>query len=173
MIKNTPEDTQTTTVKPSTKKAVVEKEKDADIVDIDFAVIKRTKFRLNGDNNCIIELNTADTNILSRLAPADLKLKALQNKVIKLTEREDTDNIESVGKELKAIDDEMRELVDYIFDSDVSSKCAAHGSMYDMLDGMFRYEHIIERLMKLYEDNLSEEYKKFKSRINKYAKPKK
>lgn len=38
-----------------------------DIIDVEIKPIKRKRFRLNGDNNKIIELNTSDLNISVRL----------------------------------------------------------------------------------------------------------
>ena len=164
MIKSTPSEKDT-----EIKKQVVKKPAD-DIIDVDLSAIKRKRFRINGDNNMIIELNTSDMNIISRISEALPKLEALQNKAVKSSKDSDLDDVSATGKMLRDIDNEMRDLVDYIFNSDISSKCAADGSMYDPLDGVFRYEHIIDKLMKLYEDNLSEEYKKLKIRVNKYAK---
>ena len=38
----------------------------------------------------------------------------------------------------------MRELIDFIFQANVSSVCADDGTMADPLNGQFRFEHIIE-----------------------------
>ena len=164
MIKSTPSEKDT-----EIKKQVAKKPAD-DIIDVDLSAIKRKRFRINGDNNMIIELNTSDMNIISRISEVKPKLEALQKKAAELSNSDDSNTLESSAKLLSEIDHEMRDLVDYIFNSDISSKCAADGSMYDPLDGNFRYEHIIDKLMKLYEDNLVEEYKKMKLRVNKYAK---
>ena len=53
-----------------------------------------------------------------------------------------------------------------IFDFDVASVCAPSGTMLDVHDGKFMYEHIISSLTGLYENNLAEEYKKMNERIN-------
>ena len=65
------------------------------------------------------------------------------------------------------IDMEMRQLVDEIFDSNVSEVCAPSGSMFDPFNGTFRYEHIIDVLSKLYKNNLNSEFKKMSARIRK------
>lgn len=150
------------------------------IIDIDFGAIKKSKFRLNGDNSKIFELNISDMNIVQRLNESYPKLNKLQEKVQKLqlkentsadaTEEEDVKAVAEMGEKLKELDDEMKSIIDYIFDSNVSEVCAGSGSMYDPIDGMFRYEHIIDKLTSLYTDNLNSEFKKMKTRINKYAK---
>jgi len=139
---------------------------DADgVVDISMPAIKRKRFRINGEE--IVELNTADMNILKRLEEATPKLDALQEKVEVIGKSPD---VADVAKALSEIDSEMRTLVDFVFNADLADKCADGGNMYDMLYGKFRYEHIIDTFMALYEANLNIEYKLFKKRLNKYAK---
>ena len=149
-----------------TKKPITE-----DIIDIDLSAIKKKRFRINGDNDKILELNTSDMHILSRLDEVYPKLNALQEKVGRIS---DTSSADSDTKEnavtLRSVDNEMRELIDFVFDSNVSEVCAGEGSMYDPIDGMFRFEYIMDALMKLYDTNLTLEFKKMKNRINKYAK---
>lgn len=69
------------------------------------------------------------------------------------------------SEKLKGIDTKMKELMDFIFDSNVSEICAGNGSMYDPLDGYMRYEVIIDRLSDLYTDNLGKEMKKVQNRM--------
>ena len=142
---------------------------DNDVIDIDLSVIKKKKFRINGDNNKILELNVSDMGIVARLGEAYPKLEALQKKVGDFA---DTASEADIAKKLEEIDSEMRELIDFIFDSNVSEICASDGSMYDPINGMFRYEHIMDTLTTLYESNLNAEFKKMKARVNKYAKKK-
>ena len=47
------------------------------IVDITIAPIKRQRFRLNGDNNKVIELNTSDLGISTRLEKGWKELQKL------------------------------------------------------------------------------------------------
>ena len=70
---------------------------------------------------------------------------------------------------LRKIDDEMRSIIDYIFDAPVSAVCADSGSMYDPINGQFRYEHIINTLGNLYEVELSSEMDKVSARVQKHT----
>lgn len=147
---------------------------DKDIVDVDLSVIKKKKFRINGDNTKILELNVSDMGILSRLDEAYPKLISLQDKVAELAEMssadgEDRELLASTASKLTEIDGEMRKILDFIFDSNVSEICGSEGSMYDPIEGTFRYEHIISTLTKLYENNLNSEFKKMKDRVNKHT----
>ncbi len=144
-----------------------------DVVDIQLSTpVKRTKFRVNGDNDAIIELNLSDVGIMGRLKNG---LEKLQSEVSAMADIPDDDD--NLADKLKQIDQKMREAVDYIFDYPVSNACAKYGTMYDPKDGVLRYEAIIDGLTTLYADNLNSEYKKMKARmgkhIDKYVAPKK
>ena len=141
-----------------------------DIIDVELSNIKKKRFRINGDNNKILELNVSDMNIVSRIREAYPKLEAIQAKVLKFSESEDTD--EKGAEALKEFDKDMRELIDFIFNANVSEICADDGSMYDPMGGMFRYEYIMDKITSLYETNLNNEFKQMRARVNKYAKKK-
>ena len=144
-----------------------------DIQDIDLSAIKKKRFRINGDNNKILELNTSDLNIISRLTVAYDRLQKYMEKVgnilSSLPDNEDelTEANEKVIREqLGEIDENMKKEVDYIFDAPVSAICSDGGSMYDPFEGQFRFEHIIEAILKLYERNLDSEFNKMRRRVS-------
>lgn len=156
------------------------------IVDLDFSPIRKKRFRIDGDDDRILELNTSDMNIVTRLSEADPKLKEIQTTVAQLqatldeTTKDDTEQADGEGEKstrsiakvavkLRKADEEMRKLLDYIFDAPVSEVCSPSGNMYDPIGGEFRYEHIMNILINLYEDNLREETKKISARAQKYT----
>ena len=143
-----------------------------EIQDIELAVAKKTKFRINGDNNCIIELNTSDLGIAGRLSDAYPKLldyvKDAQKQVDAISEA-DEDSLGKFADMLRDIDKKMRDLVDYIFNSPVADKCAKDGTMYDPYEGEFRFEVIISKLVKLYSNNLDTEFAKMKDKVSKHT----
>ena len=131
------------------------------IIDINLEGIQKQRFRINGNSDAIIELDLSDLSIVDRLKAG---LEQLQKEVVAISEAKDIDE-----DMLKEIDAKMRESIDYIFDYPVSAVCANKGTMYDIKDGKFRYEIIIDGLTKLYQNNINEEYKKFQSRIKKHT----
>lgn len=149
------------------------------VIDLDLSVIVRKKFRFNKDDSRILELNTSDMNILARISETYPKLNALQQKAAKLMdgldngERENPEDIMNdvsvMAERLKAVDTEMRGLLDYMFDSNVSEITAPDGSMYDPFNGSFRFEYIITLLMKQFEDNLQSEFKKMERQLKKHT----
>lgn len=148
-----------------------------DIIDLDLSVTKKKKFRFDKDDNRIVELNTSDMNLIQRVSEAYPKLQELQTKASKLTEGLNVEDDESTAIEdintlaerLSAVDAEMRELLDYMFDAPVSAAAAPSGSMYDPFNGSFRYEHIIAVVTKQYEDNLQSEFSKMEKQLKKHT----
>ena len=149
------------------------------VIDINLSVIRKKRFRIDNDDSRIIELNTSDLNILARLKETYPKLVALADNAFKnlpevdvVDENYDFITDENTGKVIDALEDadkQMRELVDYIFDSNVSEICAPGGSMYDPINGKFRFEHIIETLAALYETEVSSEMNKISTRVSKHT----
>lgn len=151
------------------------------VVDVDLSQVRKKRFRINGDNDRILELNTSDLNIFVRLNEAYPQLdKLAQDAIAKLPNEDDglsdDEAVDKISKTLKQIDGKMRDLMDFIFDAPVSKVCAPDGSMYDPFNGKLRFEHILETISALYENNFNAEVKKMTQRVNKhtakYTKPK-
>lgn len=149
------------------------------IQDINLSVIRKKRFRIDGDDSRILELNTSDLNILARLREAYPKLVTLANDAFAQIPEVDVqpesydfmtdEGTTKVIEALKDADEKMRELMDYIFDSNISELCAPSGSMYDPLNGKFRFEHILDTLANLYEADVSAELNRISSRVKKHT----
>lgn len=135
-----------------------------DIIDVEIKPIKRKRFRLNGDNNKIIELNTSDLNISVRLEKGWEELQKLANSVANV----DTDE-EDFSTLLQEYDKKMRDELDYIFDAKVADKASDGGTMYDPYGGVLRYEHILDTLLSLYTTNINKEFSAIKRRVSKHT----
>jgi len=136
---------------------------DSNIVDLNIDGIKKTQFRINGRDDSILELNLSDLGIGERLEKG---YEVIQKELTRIAELDDNANISA---ELKKADKVMRDELDYIFDSNVSEVCGKGGTMYDPVDGSYRFEHIINALTNLYSNNLNDQYKKMKVRIQKHT----
>lgn len=143
------------------------------VIDIKIGGIQRKRYRINGDDSKILELNPTDFNFTVRFKEAYPKLTDCENEIKTLgVSDESSDNIKSVesfADKLKELDTRMCELIDYIFDSNVSELCCDGGSMYDFTEGFMRYEVIIDSLIKLYESNLTSEAKKIQKRVKQHT----
>ena len=142
-------------------------------MDIDLSATRKKRLRIDGDANRILELNVSDMNLLSRLTDSYPKLEKLQEKAMKISEQvaSDGDNFDEVklGKDLKQIDKEMRDILDKIFNANVSEVCAPDGSMFDPFGGVCRYERIINALVRAYEDNIAKEAESLRKNVGKYV----
>jgi len=152
----------------------------ATVTDIDLSVTEKKKFRINGNDNQILALNTSDIGIIKRLQETYPKLQELAKSAgeqwasadISDDADENFFEDEKMKSALDALDDidkQMREALDYIFDSNVSEVCAPDGSMYDPFGGEFRFNHIIDVLSSLYESNLENEMQQMKQNVAKHA----
>ena len=163
---------------------LVDAKHESDVEDLDLSFLKRKRFRINGDDDKILELNPTDMSITIRLNESYPKLNRLMDEAVKRISEISTKNgddfeaqLRDAAETLKDIDKKMRDEIDYLFDANVSEVCAPDGSMWDPVEGAFRYEHIIERLSALYEHNIDREFeamkRKVENRATKYATVKK
>ena len=149
------------------------------VIDIDLSALRKKRIRINGDDNKIIELNVSDMGVITRLQEAYDRLISLANTYNLQEEESKAEADDGSFDEAKAIetlrvlDTEMRELIDFIFQANVSEVCADDGTMADPINGQFRFEHIIEKFLAVYDKNFTEEFKKMsrnvKKRTNKYT----
>ncbi len=143
-----------------------------DVIDIDLSPIRKKRFRIDGDNNRILYLDTSDVNIVSRMREILPKLSKLANEAAEKLSVNVEDTEESLAQTadtLKEIDAKMRVLIDELFDSNVSEVCAQGVNLFSPHDGKFTYEHIIDVIGNLYTDNIAREMDKLNSRISKYT----
>lgn len=149
-----------------------------DIIDIDLSVIEKKRFRIDGNNDRILELNTSDLSVITRLESSYDRLKKLGSEANSLSVDKDLSDDEDImtdekfsnlAKSFTKIDKEMRDIIDYVFDSNVSEVCAPSGSMFDPINGEFRYEHIINKILTLYDANFTKEFEQIKKRVGKHT----
>ena len=141
------------------------------ILDIDLSETAKQRFRIDGDNDRIVLLNISDMGVVKRLTKIYPKLEKLANEA-SLEIPEDADDLQAMtltGDKVEEIDQKMRALLNEIFDSDVDHACAPDGTMFDLFNGRFRFEIIIDRLGKLYGDNFNSELEKAKKHIKKHT----
>lgn len=144
------------------------KKSDEGFLDLNLSETKKKKIRIDGDATKIIELNLSDMGIISRLNESYAKLDTMAVEVAELLQV-DTDDTDELTSKLSKIDKDMKDLIDYTFDSPIAEVCSYGGTMYDLLNGKFRFEHIIEQLSTLYTDNIQSELAKTKARISKHT----
>jgi hypothetical protein len=155
----------------------------------DISLSSKKGYRIDGDNNRILYLDTSDMNILVRMEEvypdiqklameavdkmAKARSKSISDDADEETDEEITEENQSslndITEILKEIDSKMRVKLNYIFASDVADICEPTGNMYDPVAGEFRFEHIIEVLSGLYANNITSEFKKMQEKVKKHT----
>lgn len=154
-------------------------------IDIGFNVNKQ-RYTVGGDLDKVIELDTSDLNIVNRLSKAVPELNKLTDKWEKANESaealstaEDADSALKHSKEfsdnMDAMEKAVRQILDDIFDSPVADTILGNTSAFSPVNGYYKFEHIINSLVKCYEQNIQDEAPKFNARkvekyINKWIK---
>ena len=136
-----------------------------DVVDIEFKELQKKRFRLDRDNNRVIELNTSDISVISRL-------EQIYPKMLKFVDEAQSSVGEDSDKALDAmmeINGKMKDLLDWAFDSKVADKACPEGTLFDPINGKFRFEYIMERLIGLYDTNFNNEFALLQKRMNKHT----
>lgn len=137
---------------------------------IDLGLRKKERFTINGNEDKFIELNIGDVGISARFADAIPKINEWVEKVETLAFGEDEESNEQFSKGFKEADKAIRDILNEVFDYDVCSVCVGNqGSMFDLVDGEFTFEIILETLFGLYEDTITEESKKLQKRIKSHT----
>lgn len=154
------------------KDEIIDEKSTEDIQNIELPGFTKRKFSINGDTSKIIELDLNDLSIVNRVEKIYPVLEDLADEVAMLGRLDESDERELLSKTaagLKEVDAKMRQCVDDIFDFPVCQVVAPIGSMYDPINGKFRYEHIVETLINLYSNNLNKEIKKIQNKVSKHT----
>ena len=155
--------------------AVDNKVNEPDVVDVDLGFVEKKRFRIAGDYNRMLELNVSDLNVFVRLKDSYPKLQKLmeeaQQKIADIPDNPDgmEDLLGAIADALTFIDKEMRDLIDFIFDADVSKVVAPSGNMYDPVGGQYRFERVLDIVTNLYSTGLNTEFNKMKTKVEKKA----
>lgn len=140
-------------------------------LELDLSPIRKKSIRIDGDDSRILYLNTSDMNIVARMNNLYPALKALaEDSTKELPKSDDAEkDIADMAEYFTDIDTRMRNIMDELFDGNVSEVCAPSGNMYDIINGGFRYEFIMESLLNLYSDNIAKETKKIQKRVQSHT----
>lgn len=145
---------------------------ESDIVDVDLGFVEKKRFRIAGDYNRMLELNVSDLNALVRLKAGYPKLQKLFEKattnISKLDDNmDDLEGLGIIADTLESIDKDMRDIIDSIFDANVSAVVAPSGNMFDPVGGQYRFQRVIDIVSGLYSTGLNAEFEKMKNKVEK------
>lgn len=143
---------------------------------IQLNISEKQEYTINGNKENVIKLNPSDMGIIARTNAVMQKLndaeKNYADLMIKIAESGKDDeefDFNAFSEGFTKINDEMKEMVNFIFDYDICSVCAKDGSMFDLCDGEYRYVVIMETLIPMYTDTIQEEMKKRVEKMKKHT----
>jgi hypothetical protein len=140
-------------------------------VDFDLSLNTRKTIRIDGDDNRIIKLNTSDMGIIERIQQLSERMSELAKEFVKVKYDENLDEKESTDElvtQINKVDGEMRSIIDDLFQSPICDVCVPDGTMFDIHNGEFMYERLIDRLLTLYADTIQDETQKVITRMRKH-----
>lgn len=146
-------------------------------LDLGYSV-KKKKFSVGGDPNLVIEFDPSDLGVANRLSKAIPQFNALNDKWEALNAAaqdvqglDEDDSMEEAltavndfSKQFEEIENEIRRLIDEVFDAEIADKLLGNSSSFSPVNGFFKYEHIITAMLNCYEKQIQDEAPKFNSR---------
>lgn len=137
---------------------------------ITLNVQQKKKFTINGEEDRFVELNPNDMSILARYGESIPKINDAINRMEELNVEDESDEaVIEFSNKFRELNQNICDIVDYIFDYPVSEPCSYGGSMFDLQDGNFRFETIIETLFNLYDAGITSESQKLQKRIKSHT----
>ena len=126
--------------------------------------VKRTKIYFDEDN--YISLNLSDTNVVKRYYNSRDKVESIINEFDKKAEQGTEDNIID---DIYYLDQELRNVIDYIFDEKICEKVIGNASVFTITDdGNYFFTKVFETLMPLYEKDFKLKSKKLEKKFSKH-----
>lgn len=134
---------------------------------LNFGFNKKKRFTIDGDENRVIELDTSDVGVVTRLEKSVDKITELQAKQDELTKlSEDEDTALDFTKLFSEIEADMRGIIDEIFDTPVCDAILGKSSVFSPVNGRYKFEQLIETLLDQYGKDIAAEAKKInKSKV--------
>jgi len=141
------------------------------IRNINLNIDTRESFTIDGDENKVIKLDIHDTNIVTRLTDALEEIRKTHNSWTELNEiankGENMTNEEMTefSEKFKSIEAEMRNHLDYAFDCPgMCDTILGNTSIFSSVNGVLKYEQIIDSIITVYEDSIKAETAKLNKR---------
>lgn len=138
---------------------------------ISLGIRRKEKFTIDGDESRFIELNIGDVGIIPRYANVIPEINKWADIVDGLDfDIESEESCKKFNQGFKEADDAIRHIINDLFDYDVCGVCVGNdGSMFDITNGKFNFEVIIETLFSFYDKTITEETKKLQKRMRSHT----
>lgn len=124
------------------------------------------KYSLNGDENCVISVNTTDYAILDRIKKATKNIEKLADEY----QEKKINNDDEANELFVETDKEIRNQINYIFNSDVCTMAFGNTNCFSLCDdGSALFENFINAIVPVIKSDIEAAQEKQNKRIEKYT----
>ena len=123
-------------------------------------------YTINGDESKVIYINTSDLGIPKRAKQAEKELKKIADKCANI---EDSLSIDESIELLDKFDGQVKKIIDYIFNADVSDVVFGRTNSLSMVDGKPVFQNFLDAIIPEIVKDTDKEYKKSQKNITKYT----
>lgn len=124
------------------------------------------KYSLNGDENCVISVNTTDYAILDRIKKATKNIEKLAAEY----QEKKINNDDEANELFVETDREIRNQINYIFNSDVCTMAFGNTNCFSLCnDGSALFENFINAIVPVIKSDIEAAQEKQNKRIEKYT----
>ena len=120
-------------------------------------------YAINGDENNVVKLNTSDYGIFTRA-------EEMQTKFVELSKEATQAENESNFEKLKKVEKDVRNALDYIFNTDVCTPAFGKTNCLSPCNGSFIFMNFLEAMLEVLKEDMVQESKKFEANVSKYTK---
>ena len=123
-------------------------------------------YTINGDESKVIYINTSDLGIPKRAKQAEKELKKIADECANI---EDSLSIDESIELLDKFDGQVKKIIDYIFNADVSEIVFGRTNSLSMVDGKPVFQNFLDAVIPEIVKDTDKEYKKSQKNITKYT----
>lgn len=124
------------------------------------------KYSLNGDENCVISVNTTDYAIIDRIKKATKNIEKLAAEY----QEKKINNDDEANELFVETDKEIRNQINYIFNSDVCTMAFGNTNCFSLCDdGSALFENFISAIIPVIRADIEAAQEKQSKRIEKYT----
>ena len=136
---------------------------------INLAVDTVKSFTINGDENRVVEFDTSDYGIIERFSECLDRMDAAAAHYESIKK---DDSLTDMAEKMKKADEEMYDIIDYIFDSKLARIALNGKSPFAPAKGkgMYKFEEILIQFLSQCEKDLQKGFEKInKAHVNKHT----
>lgn len=124
------------------------------------------KYTINGDENCVVSINTTDYAILDRIKKSLKNIEKLSTEY----KNKAVNNDDEANELFVSADKEIREQINYIFNSDVCTSAFGNTNCLSLCDdGSTLFENFVNCVIPIIRRDITEAQKKQSKHIEKYT----